>query len=355
MAEDRNSAVDQIKASGWQNIKNTAAEGLQNSALSKQSAWQDYYQSLQQAANQEALLRQGADIDLTQGLQDGSFDLLKTLINQGYIDEGQRDAAQGRYSNVLDQLQQAFGPAQQYALTGGYDDNEYNTLLDGYNQVYGNAAEVASRGALRQDEYDRSLASARQDVLDRYKSAAESGFNARVNPGAATFGGMSVMAQGARDAGANQAAVRAGLDQFQAQTRMQGNDAMRGTLDSASGLVGDRAGNRVGALDQLGRLIDSGASISDSMAELDTSTMSSNYGGLQDYATSNLQKLADVQDTFNKKGKKTGSQVTTPYSGGDTPWNTNNVPYAPGFYEYPGGDPNSAGKKKNPLFGAFAR
>lgn len=268
------------------------------------------YGKLQDAANQSALLNQKGGIDLTQGQQDGSYNILQALINKGYIDDNQRIAAQGRYTGAMDQLKDAYGRTVGFSETGGYGEEEYGALMGGYNDAYGKLADVAGRGAMTDAEYNNNLTSARQDVLDRFKSAASSGFNALQNKGAATFAGMSVMAQGAREAGANQASARAALDQYQADTRMKGMEGMRNTVDSASSLAGNRAGNKLSAIDQLRGLTETNVGIADRMADLDTKTMSSTNQGLMNSAMSDLGNLSSVQ----------GGKATTPYSNQETPW-----------------------------------
>ncbi len=357
--------------------------------------------------------RQNAGQDLIQGQQSGDYGLLGDLLKQGGISNAQRGQATNRYNDVLAQLRTASGYAGNMAQNGLYSDTQragymdnFNTasngardmaanggysnddmaLLNGnYNDVRGKYSEfsdnggysdadmnllngnysdvrnrytgLADNGALRAGEYQQSLASGRQDVMDSFKNAAESTFN-QSNAAGKPFAGTAVMTEGAREAGANMARVRADLDKYQADTRMKGIEGLSGVANDQAGFYGDRAknklasieglsgvandqaglysdraGNRLAgtselgslageygdylktdaggkleAINQLNSIANSGLNASDSLAKIDTMAGEGANQGLMDKLQERLGYQSPAALEARKKGSKLGGQ-----------------------------------------------
>lgn len=322
------SVVDQIKASGKESRKNAGYSGLLDSAASKQAAWQDYYQSLQDASNQSSLLKEGAGIDLVQGAQDGSYQLLNNLLNQGYIDPSQRQ-------DLFAKLNAAGGMASQYAQDGGVDPASMQLLVDEYVNARGKANTLAERGGLTSEEYSRILNSGRNDLMRSGRAAAESTFN-QANP-ASPFAASALMAQNAANTGAEMVKQRADLDMYQSDTRMKGLDALRDLLGQASDTLMQRAGNKLKGVDALSGLIDQQSDIAGKSSSFADSIAGS--------AFDTLSSLVKSKDRYNNKGQYLGTDIETPYSKDKQPWEKNNTPFAPGFVEY-GSAGNQLGFKR---------
>ena len=319
MADD-DSAVDEIKASGNESRKNSAFNSLANSALQKQNAYENYYQSLQDASNKSSLLKEGAGIDLLQGAQDGAYQLLNTLINQGYIDADQRDS-------ILKNLNAVGGLAAQYAQDGGVDPETMNALVGEYINNRNKANALAERGGLTTDEYQRILNSGRNDLMRQGRNAAESTFN-QMNQGS-PFAAGALMAQSAANTGAEMVKQRADLDKYQSDTRIKGNEQLNQLLALAADTVMQRGVNKSKGLDVLESLLNQQQDLA--------SKSNSMSGGIYDYAKGTLDNLVKFNDVYNKKGQYMGTDVSTPYSGDNQPWEKNNKPYAPGMVEYGAG------------------
>lgn len=324
--------------------------------------------ALQAALNQNAQTannQQNSQNQLLQGNQQGAFGVLNTLLNQNYLDQGQVNAAKGEYGDVVgglsdaitsannlagnglfsnDQRKQfnssydpAMASAQDYSKTGGIGDDEYNALMNEFGADRGQLQTIAGRGGLTADEYGQNLSSGYQSVLDAAKDAAQSGYNS-ANLGSTPFAAMSVMSNGAANAGKNRAAVKADLDKYQSDTRLQaqnalesllgkesdtrmsrasnkgkGLDAMTSLLSALTGYQGKDAQGKVDALSSLNQLLGTKAGVASQMAGIDTKTAPA---GGSPYADLINNLMGELQNTVNvpapgTSGKKVAAPKTT--------------------------------------------
>lgn len=198
----------------------------------------------------------------------GNYQLLAALIQGGGISPEQRQMALSRYSDVEAGLQQAMGTAQGLSQTGGFTDQQFNDQLGAYGDIKNRWQAIADRGALTPQEYQQILTSGRQDLVRQGQNAAQSTFNAS-NVTASPFAASAIQAQNAANTGAALAAIRAGLDQYQSDSRMQGISGMSGAIDSQTGLYNDRTSNQLAGLGAVGSLAGQQTNVANQKAGID--------------------------------------------------------------------------------------
>jgi hypothetical protein len=264
--------------------------------------------------------------ELIKGNQSGAFQILNTLLQQGGLSPEQLQAALGEYSEAQDTLRNAVGGANRMAnegkftdrerveflsrynpayerarelsQTGGVSDEDWNDLMGGYNENRGRVSAVADRGAMTEDEYEQNLAAAQQSVQDQFRNAAASTYNS-ANLGGSPFAASAILAKGAREAGANRANVKADLDKYQADTRMQGMDALTQFLNSQSSQQLGRGQNMLSGLSQQSGLVDQIANFLNQDAEGRLAGINAlgNLGSQQGAIASDRAKLQTQLDT----------------------------------------------------------
>lgn len=186
---------------------------------------------------------------------------VRDVAGKGYLDPSQIAAGKGDYTQTLADLAgqrpglqniadnglfsaadnqqfnqdygQAHGSASNLAATGGVDPGEWAALMGQFGANEGRLGATADRGALTGDEYNNDLASAQQDVEDKYRGAAESTYNSG-NIGGSPFAGAALLSKGATEGGKARASAKTGLDQFQANTRLQAANDLSGLIGTHS-------------------------------------------------------------------------------------------------------------------------
>lgn len=298
---------------------------------------------------------------LLQGNQSGAFQILNTLLQQGGLSQEQLDRALGEYSEAQDTLRGAVGGANRMAnegkftdrerveflsrynpayerarelsQTGGVSDEDWADIMGGYNDNRSRVSAVADRGAMTEGEYEQNLAAAQQGVQDQFRNAAASTYNS-ANLSGSPFAASAILAKGSREAGANRANVKADLDKYQADTRMQGMDALTqllnsqssqqlgrgqnmlsglsqqsGLVDQISGFLNQDADGRLAGINALGNLGSQQGAIAGDRANLQTQA-----GGNSPYSDVVNQLLGNLTSTVqSKKNKKGKTVVDTPY------------------------------------------
>lgn len=300
--------------------------------------------------------------ELIKGNQSGAFQILNTLIQQGKLSPEQAELAQSRYGDAMATLNQAIGgagrmaneglytdrergeflsrmnpayeQARELGKTGGVSDADWGNLMSGYDENRGRIGAVADRGALTEGEYEQNLAASQQGVMDQYRNAAASTYNA-ANLGGSPLAASAIMAKGARDAGANRASVKADLDRYQADTRMKGMDALTQLLNSQGSqqlgrgqnmisgtgqqasiagqfadFLNQDAQGRATGINALGGLANQQSGIAKDLAGIDMQTDNGNtpYSNVIDSMMNSLNNTAQVN-----KNKKGNAVAKTPY------------------------------------------
>lgn len=289
------------------NLQGNTILSQQNSAIN---------QANNQAANQSDLAQQQAGQNLVSQHQQGAFGVLNQLLNQGYISEAQKKAAQAQYGGVLGGLGDAQGIATGLAQTGGYSPDEWQGMLGNLAGIQGMYSDVANRGGLTDPEYNRILDSTRRDVMDMGRAAAESTFNAS-NVSSSPFAASALMSRAARDTGTALADRRADLDKYQADSRETGRQGLLGALGAQAGLYDSRVGNQQAGLNALMSALGLQGDIAGAMAGLETQTApdtSSAPGALVERLMADLGNL--VSTTSNASGTK--KTTTTAYGESNT-------------------------------------
>lgn len=238
--------------------------------LNKKAAEAEIQKNLMKAQNKHemALTDREAENAYKLAQLTGNYQLLAALIQGGGISPEQRQMALSRYSDVEAGLQQAMGTAQGLSQTGGFTDQQFNDQLGAYGDIKNRWQSIADRGALTPQEYQQILTSGRQDLVRQGQNAAQSTFNAS-NVTASPFAASAIQAQNAASTGAALAAIRAGLDQYQSDSRMQGISGMSGAIDSQTGLYNDRTSNQLAGLGAVGSLAGQQTNVANQKAGID--------------------------------------------------------------------------------------
>ncbi len=294
--------------------------------------------------------KQQRNIDAGTTRYEGARDTINNVIDKGYIDDAQRDRAQGRYDSVLGNVNDQYGDLRELQERGLLNDEEMqmfmdqmgisNTMLEdlenggvdqsNYDFATGNIRDsigsinnTRDKGMYTGEEFDsvRSNANARMQAAG--KNSAQSFFN---TPGGSGIlgpaGAASAMSKFGVEGGRASADAFADLTRQQAQSRVDAandsvnagkglgdlalryGDGQRDAADISSRLAGTMSdfllGHGQGRIDAAGlldRLIAQEGGFADKLAGLDTSTMPA---WLKEYLQDQVNDQQTAEGQMNK-------------------------------------------------------
>lgn len=262
--------------------------------------------------------------DWRMGMQGNAFGLMRDILGKGYIDNNIHRMATGRYGDVQGKMNGLWGVLQNAANNGLSGNGDFNAAMSGLRDAAGNAselartggvgsdfgqmmsnaranyarlAEIANRGGLTAAEYDQNINAVGQEVQDQGNAAAAAAINNQLGAGS-PLAAAAILSSNAKDRGKAQAGVRADLDRYQSDTRMQahnaitnlvgmvanaqnqlgqnkvsGNNAWTNALQSMFTGINADQGMRMNALGQMAGLVGQGRGIASDLANIDMRLM----------------------------------------------------------------------------------
>lgn len=158
-------------------------------------------------------------------------------------------------SDFKNRLDKAGQSADWLADTGGMDSGALSQLRGLFDSQGGRLAGTAQRGGLTNDEFNQTIASTKQDIMDKGKQAAANTYNG-TNFTGSPFAAGALANQMNVEAGKAAGQARADLNKYQADSRMKAEDQFTNMLTSRAGMEGDVAGRRAQGSSMLGDLAD---------------------------------------------------------------------------------------------------